>query len=75
MQICLEIPQRAIWPTQSPHREKSGGRTNNGDSGGIKFLFFSMKCERCIACSFAKTATKYHNCDCREMLCMKAKPS
>lgn len=66
----LEI---VVWPTQNPNGEKS--RRTNGDPGGIKFLFFSMKCERCIAHSFAKTANKYHNCDFRTMLCMKAKLS
>lgn len=30
-------------------KKKSKGRTNNGDPGGVKFLFFSMKCERWIA--------------------------
>lgn len=53
---------------------KDGGRTNNGDPGGIQFLFFS-KCERCIAPSFAKTANKYQSCGVRAMLCMKAKLS
>lgn len=48
---------------------------NNGDPGGIKFIFSSMKCERYIAHSFAKTANKYHHHDFRTMLCMKAKLS
>lgn len=61
---------------QNPQGEKnSRGRTNNGDPGGIKFLFFSMKCERCIAHGFVRTANKYHHCDFRAMLCMEAKPS
>lgn len=75
VQTCLGITQSATWPTQNPHGEKSGGRTNNGEPDGIKFLFFSMKCERCIAYSFAETANKYPNCDFRAMLCMKAKLS
>lgn len=54
---------------------EDGGRTNNGDPDGIHFLFFSMKCERCIAPSCAKTANKYQSCGVRPMLCMKAKLS
>ena len=45
---------------------EDGGRTNNGDPAGIQFLFFSMKCERCIAPSFAKTANKYQSCGFRK---------
>lgn len=57
------------------HRKQSRDRTNNAGPGGIWFLFFSMKHERCITHSSAKTANKYHYCDSfffRATLCMKS---